>query len=321
VDAGGQVVELGDGVRPEFVDVDVPGGKLRTARWGDGGQTVLGIHGVTASSLSLAPVARHLAEHHHLLAPDLRGRGASGRLPGPFGMEAHARDCAEVLEALGSGPAVVVGESMGGYVAVVLAARFPERVERLVLVDGGLPPPLSPGLDPGAVVEAVLGPALARLGTVFGSEAEYLDFWRAHPSFTEGLSDDIEAYLLYDLEPVAGGFRSRVSEAAVREDSAQTLQDPEVITDALNALRCPISLLRAERGLLNQSEPLLPEAVVAEWRSVLPQLVDEIVPDTNHYTLMFGATGAAEIARLAFGTGPDRSSLAAPSAQPGGQHV
>jgi len=315
------VTDLGGDGRPEFIDVDVPGGQLRTAVWGEGAQAVIGIHGVTASSLSLAPLARHLDGSRRLLAPDLRGRGASGRLPGPFGMEAHARDCAEVIDALGSGPAVVVGESMGGYVAVVLAARFPERVERLVLVDGGLPPPLPPGLDPGAVLEAVLGPALARLGAVFGSEAEYLDFWRAHPSFSEGLSDDIEAYLLYDLEPVAGGFRSRVSEAAVREDSAQTLQDPELITDSLRSLRCPITLIRAERGLLNQPEPLLPVAVVDQWRSALPQLVDGVVPDTNHYTLMFGARGAAEIARVAFGADQESSSLAAPSAQPGGQHV
>ncbi len=318
---GGIVAGPGDGVAPECVDVDVPGGSLRTARWGAGSRTVIGIHGVTASSVSLAPVARHLDAAHQLLAPDLRGRGASGRLPGPYGMQAHARDCARVIEALGSGPAVVVGESMGGYVAVVLAAEFPELVDRLVLVDGGLPPPLPPGLDPGAVLEAVLGPALARLGTVFGSEEDYLDFWRAHPSFTDGLSEDTEAYLLYDLEAVEGGFRSRVSEAAVREDSAQTLQDPQVISEALESLRCPIVLLRAERGLLNQPEPLLPEAVVDQWRRTLPQLVDEVIPDTNHYSLMFGARGAAEIARLAFGTHEVSSSLAAPSVQSGGQHV
>jgi pimeloyl-ACP methyl ester carboxylesterase len=284
-------------MEPTFFDVPVQGGDLRVARFGDGPTTVLGIHGVTASSLSLAPVARQLGLEFTLIAPDLRGRGGSNGLPGPFGMRAHADDCAAALDHVGADTLVVVGESMGAFVAVVLAATRPKLVERLVLVDGGLPPPMPEGIDVDQILDAVLGPAIARLRQTFPSHEAYLDFWKAHPALSEDWSDDIEAYLLYDLEPAEdGGFKSKVSEAAVRADGAQNITDVDVVADALRALTCPVTLLRAARGLLNQPVPLLPDFVVDTWRSQIPQLIDEVVDDTNHYTICFGERGAKVVA-------------------------
>jgi pimeloyl-ACP methyl ester carboxylesterase len=292
---GGSVTEVQADLA--FSDVPVPGGELRVGRWGVGPKAVLGIHGITASSLSLAPLAHRLGAEFSLLAPDLRGRGGSSALPGPFGMVAHAADCAAVLEHRATGPAVVVGESMGGFVAVVLAAKRPELVARLVLVDGGLPPPIPDGIDPAQVLELVLGPALARLSQTFPSREAYHDFWRAHPALGGQLNADVEAYLDYDLEPApGGGFRSRVSEAAVRADGAQNLVEIDVVLDSLRALECPVHLLRAERNLLNQAPPLLPDEVVESWREQIPQLTDEVVEDTNHYTIVFGERGAQAIA-------------------------
>ena len=50
---------------------------------------------------------------------------------------------------------------------------------------------------------------------------------------------------------------------------------------------------------MNRDAPLIPEAVVADWRKRVAQLTDELVPDTNHYTLMLGARGAELIASRA----------------------
>jgi pimeloyl-ACP methyl ester carboxylesterase len=246
--------------------------------------------------MSLAPVARQLGDDFTLLAPDLRGRGASAGLPGPFGMAAHAADCAAVLDHLGTGPVTVVGESMGGFVGVVLAARRPELVERLVLVDGGLPLPMPDGVDPDTLIDVVLGPAVARLRQTFASVEAYLDFWRVHPALLDDWSDDIEAYLRYDLTGEAPELRSRVSEAAVRADGAENLVDPGLMPDALASLECDVTMLRATRGLLNQVPPLYPEEVVAPWRAVVPRFADEVVDDTNHYTIAFGERGAKTIA-------------------------
>jgi len=284
--------------------VPVAGGELLLTRFGSGPRTVLGIHGITANAMSLRAVARRLGPDFTLVAPDLRGRGGSADLPGPHGMRAHAADCAAVIHALGSQPMAVLGESMGAYVGVVLAAQHPLLVRRLVLADGGLPLPQPPGFMPGAdpapVVEMVLGPAVARLSRVFTSRRAYLDFWRDHPALAEDWNQDVEAYLDHDLEACEGGFRSRVSEAAVRADAAEQLTDPDLFTQALQSISCPLTLVTAPRNLLNQPVPLLSEAVVAGWRARLPNLTVEMVPDVNHYTLMMGSQGPAILAaRLA----------------------
>jgi pimeloyl-ACP methyl ester carboxylesterase len=259
---------------------------------------VLGLHGITASSVSLLPIARRLLPDISLVAPDLRGRGGSSELPAPYGFQAHAEDCARLIESVSPDkPVVVLGESMGAYVAVVLAATRPDLVSHVVMADGGLILPINPDVPVDQMLEALLGPALARLRQVFADEAAYLDYWRAHPSLVGEWSDDLDVWFSYDLEPTDGGVKSRVKEDAVRVDGGQNYTDPSLIPDALRALTCPVALVRATRNLLNQEPALFGDELVEMWRADLPQLVDEVVPDTNHYTIMFGDRGADTIAR------------------------
>lgn len=297
--------EGGRALRTEFFDVAVAGGPMRVARLGSGGPLILGIHGITGSCLQLAPLARRIDGSGTVIAPDLRGRGHSNGLPGPYGLPAHADDCAAVLAQVTGSPVVVVGESMGAYVAVVLAARYPGLVERLVLVDGGFTLPLPAGLDPEAVLEAVLGPALARLDQVFATKEAYFAFWRAHPALARDWGEDYEAYFDYDLEPVEGGFRSRARPEPVRVDGLQHIVDPTLIEEALRRVRCPVALLRAPRNLLDQPVPTLPDEAIDPWRSVLGHFSEAMVEDTNHYTLMFGRRGVERIAQLVAGSDLD----------------
>ena len=190
---------------------------------------------------------------------------------------------------------------MGAYVAVALAAVRPEMVERLVLVDGGLPLPLPPDLgdrpDLETVIRASLGPALERLSTVYKDRQDYLDFWRAHPALKNDWDADIETYLDYDVEPVAGGFRSRVQQEAVRADSRDVI-NAAAVAAALMSVRCEIALVRAPRDLLDRPSPLLPVEIVADWQAKLPNLSAQAVEDVNHYTLMFGQRGVEAITAL-----------------------
>ncbi|MGH2758920.1 MAG: alpha/beta fold hydrolase, partial [Actinomycetota bacterium] len=146
----------------ETLDVALDGGTLRVAAWGDGAP-VLAFHGITANHLMWAPVADLLHDEVRLIAPDLRGRGESAGLRGPWGMAAHVRDGIATLDHLGIDRAMVVGGSMGGYVAVLMAARHPDRVSSVGLCDGGVALPLPEGLDPDEVLQATLGPTFERL--------------------------------------------------------------------------------------------------------------------------------------------------------------
>jgi len=271
--------------------IPVAGGQLTIGVWGvEGGIPVLAVHGVTASHRAWEQVAERLPTGYTLIAPDLRGRGDSGDLPGPYGMAAHADDCAAILDALGVGRPVVVGHSMGAFVAVVFADRYPDRVSRLVLVDGGPPlPPPPPGVTAEQQLDAVIGPAARRLSMRFESVEAYRAYWRAHPAFAEW-TPAIESYVDYDLTGEPPSLRSKVSLDAVRADSID-LYEHDTLPTAWKRLRHTAILLRAERGMLDETPPLYPDP-----DALTNHLPVRTVPGTNHYTIVLGVPGAYAVA-------------------------
>jgi len=100
---------MASAVEIESRGVAVAGGRLAFARLGTGGPDVVAVHGITSSSRAWLAVARALAGRATLNAVDLRGRGASRALPGPYGMATHTADLAVVLDALGLERAVLAG--------------------------------------------------------------------------------------------------------------------------------------------------------------------------------------------------------------------
>lgn len=283
---------------PELLDVPVTGGVLRVARWGRAEPVVVAVHGVTANHRCWSPLAGALDGHGTLAAPDLRGRGASASITGPFGVDAHADDLVAVLDHIGASTATVVGHSMGGFVAVSCAARYPERIKRVVLVDGGLPlgveAPAESTIDD--LLHAVLGPALERLRRTFTDRASYHRFWRAHPAFHDpsDWTPEVEAYLDYDLVGEPPLLRSGVSLDAVRRDSQDTLGDSA--RHALERLDRPLVLLRAPAGMFGEPPGLYPDDLVAAARHYVRIDHAEVVEGTNHYTIVLGARGAAAVA-------------------------
>ncbi|MGW5259949.1 alpha/beta hydrolase [Microbispora sp. NPDC004025] len=276
-------------------EVAVPGGRLRIARFGGGPRLIIAAHGITASLMAWRGVAETLPPGWSLVAVDLRGRGHSAGLPGPYGLDRHAEDLERVAEHVGAdGTSVLTGHSMGAYVAALHGAR--RRYARVVLVDGGLPLPLPDGADPDEVLEATLGPAIARLSQTYPSVEAYLDFFRAHPALARDWSPLVEEYVRYDATGPDGAVRSRAREDAVRQDGRWLLTEHEAIMTALKAVEPAPLLLRAPRGLLNQDVGMLPDDLTARWAAELPGLRDEVVPDCNHYTILFDPRCAAVVA-------------------------
>lgn len=267
----------------------VPGGELAVGVWGAGSRAVLAAHGVTSSHRVWRLVADRLPPGTVLVAPDLRGRGDSGGLPGPCGMARHAGDCVAALDALGYADAVVAGHSMGGFVALVLADRHPERVRRLVLVDGGPPLPQPPGDTPEARLAAVLGPAAARLAMRFPDRDAYRAYWRAHPAFADW-TPAIESYVDYDLTGEPGSRRSKVSADAVRDDSID-LFTGDAPAGAWSRLRHEALFLRAEHGMFG-----VPPALYADPAPIAARMPVRTVDGTNHYTILLGDRGADAVA-------------------------
>jgi pimeloyl-ACP methyl ester carboxylesterase len=279
-----------------FEDIHVPviGGNLYAAvRAGRAGSpNVVLVHGITANHLTWAMVADELGDEVTLIAPDLRGRARSSKLPEPFGMAQHAKDVVALLDHAGIDRATVVGHSMGAYVAAAFAANHDDRLAGLVLVDGGVSLSGVPeGVDVDAVLTAILGPTMQRLSMTFADVDAWLDFWKAHPSLQEW-NQPIEDYVMADLVGEPPNLRSSCNVEAIRADGADTLGDGGQF---FRQLRRPTPWLRAPRGLLNEA-PLYSDEVAAQMCAEVPFLQDMLVDDVNHFTITLSDRGAKAVA-------------------------
>ena len=271
---------------PDALDVPVAGGSLRLASWAGSGPPVLAIHGITSSSRSWPFLAARLGRP--VLAPDLRGRGRSSHLPGPVGMAAHAEDCAAVLREVAGEPLVVVGHSMGAFVATVLAARQPDLVRALVLVDGGLP---FPPADAEATM-AGLAPIKQRLQATYARE-EYRDWFRRHPAFARDWTPEAEEYADYDLPDDPG--RPSADPDAVEADQIDMVTGT-TFAEAVERPMPPRVFLHAARGFADDPPGLYPQATVDAYAERWPDLDIRRVDDVNHYTIVLSRRGADAIA-------------------------
>jgi lipase len=269
-------------------DVPVAGGTLRVARAGPPATAAegvaLAVHGATSGLMTWRSVTRRLDGGVCLLAPDLRGRGRSARLPGPYGMAAHVADLIAVLDHVGAPSAVLVGHSMGAYVVERVAAEHPERVAAIVLLDEGLPA-ARPDV-PDEIVDVAVARAILRLAITFPSADRCVHAWRSHPAVAQAWDEDVEAYVRYDLVEDGGVVRCGASASAVRTDGTEMARD-DVNRTALNRVRAPVHLLRAERGLFND-DPVIPRDTLQEFAATHPSVRIEEVTGVNHYTLVLG---------------------------------
>jgi pimeloyl-ACP methyl ester carboxylesterase len=127
--------------------VPVHGGLLTYEILAGSTEPVLAIHGVS-SQRRLWNWLHAEAPELTLIAPDLRGRGDSAAISASFSLAQHVEDMIGIFDHLEIDSVHILGMSMGGFVAMRLAAEHPARVKSLILVDGGFPMSTPPGLYP-----------------------------------------------------------------------------------------------------------------------------------------------------------------------------
>jgi pimeloyl-ACP methyl ester carboxylesterase len=285
---------------PEEIAVPVDGGELAVLRWpaaGTDAPLAVLLHGITANALAWGHVAPALAGEFEVLVPDLRGRGGSAGLPGPYGLERHAEDVAAVLHRFGDGRrTVLAGHSMGGFVATLATTGIArDLVHGLVLVDGGAELPMPAGADIDAMLAALLGPWLDRLERTFPDLDAVRAFWVADPAVGPWVDDPVvAAFLARDLVPVDGGLRSACVQEAVRLDGGDMLTNERVL-EATSNLPIPATLLWAARGMQDETPGLYDEVRLERLGLARVGVATRGVAGTNHDSILWAGNGVAEI--------------------------
>jgi lipase len=203
--------------------------------WGDESLPALVcLHGVTSHGRHFAELAARLADRFHVVALDLRGHAGSTWHP-PWHLEQHVAD---VLVAAPPGPATWLGHSFGGRVAYEAAARAPERVERLVLLDPAILLPPHVGL---AAAEN------ARRDRSYVSFAEGIDRRYEESQLTTAPRELVESELrLHLLEDDDGRWRYRYCQSAVVAAYGEMTREPAPFAQ----VRLPTLLVLGETSYL-----------------------------------------------------------------------
>jgi pimeloyl-ACP methyl ester carboxylesterase len=189
--------------------IQSPAGAEIFVRFGGSGPVVLLLHGYAENSDSWAPLAADLMKDHTVVVPDLRGIGRSSIPEGGYDKKTQAIDVRAVVTTLGFDRTFVVAHDIGNMVAYAYAATYPDKVERLVVMDAPIPG-IEPWneilLNPGVWHFNFHGPDAERL--VEGRERIYFD--RIWNDFTADKSKPDEATRNFFAQTYArpGGMRA-----------------------------------------------------------------------------------------------------------------
>jgi pimeloyl-ACP methyl ester carboxylesterase len=155
------------------------GPRLCCLDFGGDGPPILLVHGLGGRGAEWWSTASWLASTHRVFALDQRGHGRSDKALGDFSRDAYVTDVIRVLEWLAVGPAILLGQSMGGLNAFLAAARRPELVRALIVAEAS--PAQSPRVQQGVQHWLSLWPlpfpTLADARAFFGGETLYAQTW------------------------------------------------------------------------------------------------------------------------------------------------
>jgi len=250
---------------PEGADIFV--------RWGGSGPVVVLIHGYAENSDSWAPLAADLMKDHTVVVPDLLGIGRSSKPADGYDKKTQAKDMRAVVTALGYDRTFVVAHDIGNMVAYAYAAIYPDKVERLVVMDAPIP-----GIDPWTEILQnpgvwhfnFHGPDAERL--VAGRERIYFD--RIWNDFTgdPGKPDEATRNFFAATYAQPGGMRAGFAQFAA---FSQDAKDNKVFEQT--KLTMPVMAVGGQKSF----GPL--QAVI--MRHVATNVQEEVVAGSGHWLM------------------------------------
>src|SRR6266446_2733249 len=269
--AAAQVQPFPAGFRTQEITTD--DGATMHLRAGGQGPAVVLLHGFGDTGDMWAPLATDLARDHTVVVPDLRGMGLSSHPEGGYDKRTQAADVRSVLMQLGLDHAAIVGHDIGTMVAYAYAARYPDKTEKLVVMDApvpGIPPWDDLVRNPLLWHFSFGGPDAERL--VAGRERIYLDrFWN---EFAADRSKIDEATRVHYAKLYA-------QPGAMHSAFAQFLSFPKDAEDnkvsMAPKLTMPVLAIGAEKSFAST------QAVV--MRNAATNVTEVVIPNSGHWLM------------------------------------
>jgi pimeloyl-ACP methyl ester carboxylesterase len=266
--------------------VTVNGIQLHYLDYPGDGPTIILTHGLTVNAWTLDPLARLLSPHWHVIAVDLRGRGLSDKPATGYAMSEIAADILALMDHLGLPQSIIGGHSSGGLLTLFMAATYPDRVTRPIILDAGIMHPK---------VGELIGPSVARLGVPWPNWEAYLTAVKNGPELLGWWDPTIEDYCRADVQTNPDGTVSRRAQPAV---ITQVIAGQGAVNwmDILGSIKQPSILINAPGGYGPGDTPaMMPKELGQKTASLMPNCRYVEVPG-NHFTMLY-AIGVDAVAK------------------------
>lgn len=245
------------------VECDLGSVMLHGVALGSGTLALLG-HGITANGYVFLPLMTKLADRFRLVSFDQRGHGRSGKPPTGYAAADFAADVAAAVRALGGGPAVLIGHSLGARNALEAGVRTPELVTAVIAIE------FTPFIEADVfdALEARVGGGDRAFANVAAVKAYLADRYPRLPA------DAVERRAKYGYVETDGSWRALADPAAMRETCRGLRADLE---GTLRAIRVPTLLVRGA------DSRLVSPAAWAKTKALRPDLPAVEVAGGDHY--------------------------------------
>jgi pimeloyl-ACP methyl ester carboxylesterase len=274
-------------MQPSSKNVSVNGLRLRYLDWGSlDAPAIVCVHGYTGSAEAFNALARRLCERFRVIALDVRGHGESAWSPdGAYQYADQASDLAELVDALGIEPFVLIGTSMGGIIAMTYAVAHNDRLKALVINDIG------PDAEAGS--QRITGLVGSRPDE-FASLDEAMEYRRQISPITAArpLEDQRELAQGVLRRRPDGRWAWKMDPAYIRERVAKGAPPRPVLWPGLGQLHCPTLVV------WGRDSDVLSEAQAKRMAETLPQGELVPVPGVGHAPTLVEPPVLAALQRL-----------------------
>lgn len=266
-----RIAAVTGGPIPGSIRVPAGGLGIRCLVWGaPSAPTAVLVHGNGGHAHWWDPLVPALLPGWRLVAPDLRGHGESDWAEPPrYRIDDFAADLTPVLDALAPGPVVLIGHSMGGRVVVWYAARHPERVRGLVILDSRMT-----AIDRTEAAKWRAPMAGKRQGRGYATRADALAAFRFVPpeaGVPAAVVADLAHHAVHERGPGDWTFRFDRAVLSLDGDGASDL------FEVLGRIRCPTAVIAgADSWVMDAAQR---DAIAA----ALPGCAVRVFPGGHHF--------------------------------------
>lgn len=234
------------------------------------------LHGLTGNyhQLQFFYNDENLKRNYRMIALDFRGRGDSSKAEPSSSIHQHAQDIIDLIQSMYLENPILVGYSMGGYVASIVASKI--KVDKLIILDGAA--------TADDYQDLIVVPTFSRLSNQYDSQEAYIEMVTTNYSkMGVPYSDELENAVKYEVQEKTDSWYNKADEQTIRSDWA-SLRDFDIL-EVGSKINNPVLLIQC-LGSVGSVGPLFKDEHYVETKKAFNNL-QVVQSDSNHYTLVF----------------------------------